>query len=66
MKTYKKTYYLDNGSNLEITINNKTLDDISKDIEKTINKDYVTEWFEDKLITINMEKVNYIYVEEIK
>ena len=66
MKTYKKTYYLDNGSNLEITIKNKTLDDIHKDITSSIEKDYVTEWFEDKLIAINMKKVSYIYVEEIK
>ena len=66
MKIYKKTYYLDNGNNLEITIKDKTLDDIQKDIASSIEKDYVTEWFEDKSITINMKKVSYIYVEEIK
>jgi len=65
MKAYKKTYYLDNGSNLEITIKDRTLEDINEDIDETINKDYVREKFENKTIVINMEKVAYIYVEEL-
>ena len=68
MKTYKKTYYFDNGNHVEIILNNRKFEEILKDIDKSINNEYTNEIFKDinKLLTVNINKVNYITVEEVK
>lgn len=68
MKKYKKTYYFDNGNHVEIILNDREFEEILKDIDKSINNDYTSEIFKDinKFLTINMDKVNYITVEEVK
>jgi len=68
MKKYKKTYYFDNGNHVEIILNNREFEEILKGIDKSINNEYTNEIFKDinKLLTVNMNKVNYIIVEEVK
>jgi len=72
MKTYKKTYYFDNGNQINIFPINKNFEEIMKGINKSLAAEFTNEIVDNivdnvgKSVTINMNKVNYIVVEEVK
>ena len=67
MKKYKKTYYFDNGNHVEIILNNIDFKEILKDIDRSTDCKFTSEVLEDigKIVTVNMNKVNFISVEEV-
>lgn len=64
MKIYNKKYVFKSGKSIDFDIDDRTFDEILKEINKSSNCKFVAEVFKNKIASINLDNVDYILVEE--